>query len=147
MSVVICTDLSGKELRTQIDVDNMVTSGNLSHVMVSTLAQNARNNRSILTLCKIFTIFFSLRIHYLPSRVLLIKRTGVVVIEVVSVCYCCYRIPDIRIWSLSRLGIKKITVHWLFCALRGPFTQGRDRWVSIERTKIGLISQQSLKSN
>ena len=32
--------------------------------------------------------------------------------------------------------------------LRGPFTQDGDRtWVTIERYKIGLISQQSLKSN
>ena len=29
----------------------------------------------------------------------------------------------------------------------GPFTQDRDRWATIERSKIGLISQWSFKSN
>ena len=37
MRIVVCIDLSGKEPNRQ-----MVTSGNLSGVMVSTLAQKAR---------------------------------------------------------------------------------------------------------
>ena len=39
-SVVICTDLSGKEPHRQVGVAKVVTSGSLDGVMVSPLAQN-----------------------------------------------------------------------------------------------------------
>ena len=40
-SVVVCTDLSDKELHSQVGMDRVVTSGRLGGVMVSTLALNA----------------------------------------------------------------------------------------------------------
>ena len=41
-TMVICTDLSGKELPRQAVVGTVVTSRNLGGVMGSTVAQNAR---------------------------------------------------------------------------------------------------------
>ena len=52
MSVVVCTDLSSKEL----GAGRMLTSGNLGGVMVTTLAQNARDMGSIPTLGTIIFI-------------------------------------------------------------------------------------------
>ena len=37
MSVVVCTDLSGKERHRRVDVDRMMTSGNVGAIIVSTL--------------------------------------------------------------------------------------------------------------
>ena len=37
VSVVVCTDLSGKEPQTQVDVGRVVTSGSLGGEMVSTM--------------------------------------------------------------------------------------------------------------
>ena len=48
MSVIVCTDLSGKESPRQVGVGTEVTSGSLGGVMVSTLAGNARDVGSIL---------------------------------------------------------------------------------------------------
>ena len=58
-SVVGCTDLSSKELHRQIGVGIVVTSGSLHGVMVSTLAQNAKDVGSILALGTIIPIFVS----------------------------------------------------------------------------------------
>ena len=41
--VVVCIDLSGKELHRQVSMDKVVTSDILGGVMVRTLAWNARN--------------------------------------------------------------------------------------------------------
>ena len=40
-NVVVCTDLSAKELHKQVGVGRVVTSGNLGDIMVSILAQIA----------------------------------------------------------------------------------------------------------
>ena len=40
MSVVLWIDLSGKELRGQVEVDGVIASGGRDGVMVSTLAQS-----------------------------------------------------------------------------------------------------------
>ena len=55
--VVVCTDLSGKEPHRQVGVGRVVASRSLSSVMVSTLAQNARDLGSISTLGAIFPMF------------------------------------------------------------------------------------------
>ena len=58
MTVVVCTDFSGKELHRQVGVDRVSTSGSLGGVMVSTLAWNARNVGLIPTL-DMFPIFIA----------------------------------------------------------------------------------------
>ena len=58
-SVVVCTDLSGKEPYKQIGMGRVVTSGSLCGVMVSTLDQNDRDVGSIPTLGTIFPIFIT----------------------------------------------------------------------------------------
>ena len=55
MSVVGCTDPSGKELHRQVGMGIVVTSGSLHGVMVSTLTQSARDVGSIPTLGTIFS--------------------------------------------------------------------------------------------
>ena len=57
---VVCTDISGKELLRQVGVGTVGTSGNLWGVMVSTLAQNARDVGSIPVRGTIFQIFLTL---------------------------------------------------------------------------------------
>ena len=57
MSVVGCTDLSGKELHRQVGMGKMVTSVSLGGIMVSTLAWNARDVGSILG--TVFPIFIT----------------------------------------------------------------------------------------
>ena len=59
-SVMVCTDLSGKNTHRQVSVGNMVTSRSLGSVMISILAQNARDVGSILTLNGIFLISITL---------------------------------------------------------------------------------------
>ena len=59
MSVVICTDLWGKELHRQIGVGMVVISGILCGVMVSTLTRNAQHVRLNPTLGTIFPIFIT----------------------------------------------------------------------------------------
>ena len=48
MSVVVCTDLSGKEPHREVGVDTVVNAGLLGGVMVNTLSQNARDMGSTL---------------------------------------------------------------------------------------------------
>ena len=43
MSVVVCTDLSGKEPQRPVGLGRVVTSGSLGGVKVSTLTWNARD--------------------------------------------------------------------------------------------------------
>ena len=43
MSVVVCTDISGKEPYRQVAVTRVVTSGSLGDEMISTLTHNARD--------------------------------------------------------------------------------------------------------
>ena len=50
MSVVVCTDLLGKELHRHADMGIVVTSGSLRGLMVSILARNAKDVGSILAL-------------------------------------------------------------------------------------------------
>ena len=69
-NVAGCTDLSGKELHRQVGVDIEVTSGSLSHVMVSRLAQNARDVGLISALGIIFPIFIT------PTTLIIIKTTN-----------------------------------------------------------------------
>ena len=57
--VVVCTDLPGKDLHRQVGVDRIVTSWHLGGVMVSSLAQNARDVGSRPTLGTIFPIFIT----------------------------------------------------------------------------------------
>ena len=57
--VVVCNDLSNKELHTQVDVCEMVISGSLGGDIVNTLALNARYVGSIPALSTLFPIFFS----------------------------------------------------------------------------------------
>ena len=59
VSVVVCTDISGKEPHRQVGVGGVVTLGSLGGEMVSTLAQNAKNVSSILALGTIFPIFIT----------------------------------------------------------------------------------------
>ena len=54
MSLVICTELSGKEQHRQAAAGRMVTSGTLGRVMVITLAQNAKDVGLIVVLGAIF---------------------------------------------------------------------------------------------
>ena len=49
-TVVICTNLSGKEAHRQIGLSLVVISGILVVVMVSTLARNARHSRYLLSI-------------------------------------------------------------------------------------------------
>ena len=56
MSVVSCTDLSGKKLPRQVGVGITVTSGSLNGVAFNVLAQNARDMHTIPTLGSIFHI-------------------------------------------------------------------------------------------
>ena len=54
MSVVLFTDLSGKELYRQVGVGRILTSRSLDGVMFSTRAWNARDMGSIPALSAIF---------------------------------------------------------------------------------------------
>ena len=56
ITVVICTDLSGKEPHRQVSMSSVVTSVSLSREIVSTLAWNASDVGSIQTLATIFPI-------------------------------------------------------------------------------------------
>ena len=56
MSVVICTDLSGKELLRQVGVDRVVASGGLG-VILNTAVRNVRDLGLIPTLGIIFSHF------------------------------------------------------------------------------------------
>ena len=57
MSVVVCTDVSGKEPHRQVGMGTVdLPPGSLDGVMVSTLAQNARGVDSIPALATIFPI-------------------------------------------------------------------------------------------
>ena len=55
--VVVCTDFWDKEPYRKVGVGSMVTSGTLCGVMVSTLAQNAKDVGLIPALGTIFLIF------------------------------------------------------------------------------------------
>ena len=57
MSVLVCTDLSGKEPHMHVGVGSVVKSGNLDGVLVSTLAQNAGDACSGATLSATFPHF------------------------------------------------------------------------------------------
>ena len=57
--VVVCTDLSDKELHRQVDVNRVVIPSSLGGLMVNTLAQNASVVNSIPTLGIIFPIFIN----------------------------------------------------------------------------------------
>ena len=70
MSVLFCTDLSGKELHRQIAVCRVVTSGNLGGLMVTKLIQNARDVSSIITLGAIFPIFITPETLVAMTRIL-----------------------------------------------------------------------------
>ena len=59
MSVVYCTDLSGRKPHRQVGVGTVVTSGSRDGIMVSILAWNARDVGSIPALSKIFPIFIT----------------------------------------------------------------------------------------
>ena len=63
--ITVCTDLSGKEAHRQVGMDKVVTSRSLAGVMVSTMAQNARDMGRITTLGTIFPIFITPTIIYL----------------------------------------------------------------------------------
>ena len=47
ISVIVCTDHSGKKLPRQVGVGSVATSGSLGGVMIITLAKNAREMVSI----------------------------------------------------------------------------------------------------
>ena len=66
--VVICTDLSGKELHRQLGVGIVVTSESICGVVISTLAWNVRDVGSIPTLSMIFPIFIT------PTTVVAVTR-------------------------------------------------------------------------
>ena len=57
MSIVVCTDVSGKEPHRQVGIATMVISGSLGGGMVSGLAWNSRDVGSITDLRAIFPIF------------------------------------------------------------------------------------------
>ena len=57
--VVVCPDLSSKELHIQVDIGMAVTSGSLGDVMVSALVQSARDVGSIPAIGEIFPIFIT----------------------------------------------------------------------------------------
>ena len=59
-TVVVCTDLSGKEPNNQVTVGSMVKSGSLGGVMASTQARAAKDVGSISCSSKIFLIFITL---------------------------------------------------------------------------------------
>ena len=59
ITVVVCTDFSGKEPHGQAGVGMVLTSGSLGGVIVSTLARNARDVGSIPALGTIFPIFIT----------------------------------------------------------------------------------------
>ena len=61
MSVVACTDLSGKELNRHLNVGTVVISVGLGGVVVSTLAWNAKDACSIPALAAILPIFHHTR--------------------------------------------------------------------------------------
>ena len=63
MSVVGCTDFSGKELHRQVGREIVVTSGKPMWCMVSILAQNAIDMVLIPVLGTIFPIFITRHIH------------------------------------------------------------------------------------
>ena len=54
-SVVIYTDLSGKELHSQVGMGRLMISGNIADVIVSTLFLNARDVGSIPVVGAIFS--------------------------------------------------------------------------------------------
>ena len=56
ISVVVCTDFSGKEPHRQVGVVRVVTSGSLGGEMVGTLAQSAKDVSSFPALGAIFPI-------------------------------------------------------------------------------------------
>ena len=60
MSVVVCTDILGEEAHRQRVVGKVLTLGSLGGVMVSTLAQNARDISSIRALSATFPNFITL---------------------------------------------------------------------------------------
>ena len=60
MSVIVCTDLSGKAPHREVGLGSMVTSVSLGGEMVSTLAQNASDVGLITALGPIFPIFIIL---------------------------------------------------------------------------------------
>ena len=59
MSVVVCTNLSGKKPHRQVDMDKVVASRSLGGVMVSTLAWDARDLGSIPALGAMLPIFIT----------------------------------------------------------------------------------------
>ena len=59
VSVVVYTDLSGKELHRQVVMGRVVTSESLGGVMVSTLARYTRDAGLILTLGAMLPIFIT----------------------------------------------------------------------------------------
>ena len=56
-SVVVCTDLQGKEPHRQVGIGQVMTSGSLGGGMVNTLVRNARDMVSIPALGAIFPNF------------------------------------------------------------------------------------------
>ena len=59
MSVVVGTNLVYKEPHRQVGVGRVMTSGSLGGVMVSTLAQNSKDARSVSALGTVFPIFIT----------------------------------------------------------------------------------------
>ena len=72
-SVVVCTDLSGKQPHRQISAGSKVASGSLGCVMVSLLARNARDVGSIPALGIVFHIFIRSRILQRRTTTLLYR--------------------------------------------------------------------------
>ena len=56
VNVIVCSELSGKELHRQVGVDKGDATGSLGGVMASTLTLKARDVGSIQTLSSIFPI-------------------------------------------------------------------------------------------
>ena len=79
-SVVVCTDLFDKELHRLEEVGRVVTSGSIGDVMVSKLAQNARDVGSI-------PIFIPLMI-LVAMTMILYKLCTVLLLELPYVCLC-----------------------------------------------------------
>ena len=59
-TVIVCTDLSGKESHRQVGMGRVITSRSLGSVMVRTLSRNARDVGSNPALCASFPICFTL---------------------------------------------------------------------------------------
>ena len=92
-SVVVCTDLSGKEPHIQVGMGSMVTSGSQGGVIVSTFPLNAKVGALIPALSTIFPIFIThMTIHFRFGRL----QSGIRISSA----------PHILRWSLMWLDVK-----------------------------------------